>query len=138
MILWGGSFSIGFCVGVTAVDVVDVHGSAASLLFIMGAASHRACLHCCSAWERIHPFQAIERLHSGYAFIDVGRGSGSIVFGRGSGCFGSPSPISTVAVDGSCICPLQVFFGMGVTSGCGFIDVRCGSGAIVLSVLCCY
>ena len=86
------------------------HGGAASLLFVVGATSHGACLHCRSAWELIHRVQPMERLHSGCGLIDVGRGSSSIVFGRGSGFFGPPSPISTVAVDGSCICPLQGVF----------------------------
>ena len=32
--------------GVATASMVDVHGGATSLVFVVGAASHGACLHC--------------------------------------------------------------------------------------------
>ena len=59
------------CVGVAAAGGVDVHGGAASLLFIVRAASSWASLHCYSVWEWLDFMQGVASLMMGVGAVST-------------------------------------------------------------------
>ena len=59
------------CVGVAAAGGVDVHGGAASLLFIVRAASSWASLHCYSVWEWLDFIQGVASLMMGVGAVST-------------------------------------------------------------------